>query len=166
MTTILLDCDGVLCDFSAGVLKRLRMPNHTVTNWDFSCTGRPPTEVRTAINHTMDNCHRLYPYPGTLQKLAALRRKTDVLCCTALMTAERGWWLETQLGFRSEEIFLCKGAARARISADIFVDDHPENVLAWGQANPYGRPVLFSRGYNTSAPGDLERIECLSALFS
>lgn len=160
---ILLDCDGVFCDFSAMVLHRLRKPGHVATQWDYSCTGANAYQIREAVAYSQDNCSRLNLYPGALEEINKLRDKGRVVCVTATVRTERLRWLVECAGFEERDVILTRD--KSLIEGDLFVDDHPSHVREWQEKHPYGRAVLFSRPYNAEAT-DLERIECLSELFS
>lgn len=159
---LLLDCDGVFCDFARMVTRRLHMPEHTVTKWDFTCTGKNPYQIREATSYTQDNCHRLGTYPGALSQIERLRKRARVVCVTATLRTERLWWLETYCGFKRRDVILAED--KSLVHGDIFVDDKPSNVQEWEQEHPFGRAVLFSRPYNDHASPELERIRCLSEL--
>lgn len=155
---ILLDCDGVLCDFVGGMceelnhhgfryvpedFKEFRMekfltPNaRMVFDFAFGCSGF---------------CEGLEWYPGAKEFLKALRLHT-VHIVTApgrceTWDEERRNWLKGHVN--PEDIAFCHASFKPRISGDILIEDNADTGLAWLQENPSGILLLIDRPWNRS----------------
>lgn len=160
---VLLDCDGVLADFTGGCLALARAQagildktEADITRWDTGgCLGWPGLDdaVSHAINHR-DFCYRLAEYEGAIAWLRQLEREhgaDSVFVCTspwnAEWTSQRAAWLEKR-GVPLRRQIQC--SAKHLVSGYL-VDDRP-GVHA---KRPQGSTFCLDRPWNAAAPEPL-----------
>lgn len=137
---VLLDCDGVLADFTGGVLKVFNERNGTsftsedITYWDMAhCLG-VPNHVIYDIASEEGFCARLNPIPGVVDALDSLYKIADVYCVTSPIHTSRYWmyertnWLH-DLGITPSRII--QSSAKYLLMGDVFIDDKPRSVQSW-----------------------------------
>ena len=162
MTTILLDCDGVLADFVTPALRVVAdlggpvLMHDDLTTWDID--DALPEDKRPAFWERAcapGFCASLLPYPGVKEALARLRQLGDVVCVTSPMATSPTWqherthWLKDVLGFERDHVISTSGKRYVR--GHWFADDKPEHVTDWCAANRGGRGFVIARPYNTKA---------------
>jgi hypothetical protein len=159
--TVLLDVDGVLCDWHGEARRVLAAmgaePPHEAA-YDLTERLAPPHLAafwqRTAVEGW---AYGLRPYDGARAFVDALRAAGDeVLFLTAPMRGptwgyERTEWLIKHMGARRSDVIL--GSAKQHVDGDAFVEDRTDTLVAWlrrrierGFACPLG--LLFPRPYN------------------
>lgn len=166
MSTILLDCDGVLADFSGYLLRTVNSDRgaEAVCQWDiFSLLAEwhgPEVEKRAiqcCNNAGFWEAQPVVPYAQeAVAWLRSLRHRIVVV--TAPWYGCRGWesvrreWLEKYFEVSKEEVIIT--ANKELIRGDLLVDDRPKHLEDWHRANPDGRAVCFDASYNrpTSTP--------------
>lgn len=162
---VLLDVDGVLCDFLSPFLRLLKAMGIEVSEddldgWDvlhhvFQRGLAPRWEslehLRTAVwNAWGAALPDLQPYPEAIEAVDALRASgAEVYVVTAAMNPRRrNDWLARHFAIESDHVVYT--AAKHLVVGDVFVDDRPENVASWARAH-VGHAVLFAHPFNRSA---------------
>lgn len=156
---ILLDCDGVLADFSALALRiieeetGLKYLPEDIPRWDiFESLGLP--QIWEAFGERAQNiglCASIKPYAEAIKEVQKLTNKYEVLIVTAPVDAlpwmyERAHWLEEHFGIPRKKVIFAH--AKQYVQGDVLVDDKPDNVIVWSEANPNGIAVLWEHPYN------------------
>jgi 5'(3')-deoxyribonucleotidase len=109
---------------------------------------------------------KLNPLPGALDGIRALREAGHtVLFATAAArspdaASDKLTWLNDHLGVSRKDVFICH--RKERIRADLFIDDSPDNILAYRQAWPKSKIVTIAYPYNQAVFGsvDLVAVDC------
>lgn len=159
---VLLDCDGVLADFTGGVLKVVN--KRSGTNWK-------PADVKTfkiSENIGISNsliyeiagaagfCMSLKPYPGAKEGVAELKRKHDVYVVTSPITSSPTWvyertkWLKKHFSIDDDHVI--NASCKERINGDMLVDDKAENLERWKKQWPAAKAFLWGRPWNELYP--------------
>lgn len=159
MKTILLDCDGVLADFTGAMLATLNDRHGTqhvkadVTDWDMGAAlGVGMTEI-CEIANTPSFCRDLPVLPGAQEAVYRLRARYDVIVVTSPMAGpfwcyERYAWLRENFGFSMKNVI--HAASKHHVAGDILIDDRDKNVLTWtGRWNKIG--LLWDAPYNRAS---------------
>lgn len=159
---VLLDVDGVLCDFlrpAVTVMNRLlgtavaveQMKSwHLFDAFDFTVSK----EMQDACYDEWKKpgwCRALPVYPEAIEGVGRLQEIADVFIVTSPMNGptwvhEREGWLQSHFGFSRKNIvhtdakFVCAG--------DILVDDKTENCAAWSRCHPDGIGVRWHQFTN------------------
>jgi 5'(3')-deoxyribonucleotidase len=156
--TILIDCDGILSNFSEmalGIIKNEFGINVVCdgNNWDyFDYPEVLPIKgkVWDIINSPgIINGLKKFDYADEL--ISRLREIGHVICLTAVtggkyFASERFEWLIRELGFHRKDIIL--GYQKHLVWGDVFIDDKPANIVSWSR-RWYGVPVLWQTpGWN------------------
>lgn len=175
MKTILLDCDGVLADFSLGVCEVVKtitgrdFKPDNITEWDFcKALKLAPDEardVRRALSMSGHVWPNLKPFPAAQEAVKCLYKVANVYVITSPWNSCKTWlhereaWLD--LHFDIPHTRVIATSAKHLVSGDIFVDDKPGNVEAWHHAQGWtddhggeSRAVLWDAPYNREAEID------------
>ncbi len=160
MSTVLLDVDGVICDFASkfceihAYLHGVKFKPEQITAWDFSsvATADETEEVFQWISENPGTVRYLKPYRGAIEAVNKLRNHghrvvavtTPRHDCT--WAYERAQWLK-QWWFKDEDIVFCHD--KSLVCGDYFVDDRPENVINWGSRWGRDGAFLLNRPWNT-----------------
>jgi len=167
---ILLDCDGVLADFTTAFLaigNTLAGTSYTVedaTEWDLALPGFEPYS-RIIWDHVSAPgfARKLSPYPEAIEAVRVLRQLGRVrIVTTPIHSAEhlircRGetfhWdrlhWLYSHFDVQPCDVIFT--AHKELVTGDVFVDDKLENVRDWIAVHgpkPHVRAFLWSQPYN------------------
>ena len=153
---IALDCDGVLANFTAGMLVLVeevtgkRFSSADVTVFDFTkalgLTRDEAVKVKKAIGARRGFAMALPPYPEARQGVRRLRELGEVFCVThpwesnPWWCAERDSWLALHFGID----VVHHDDKKTGYEADVFVDDKSSHVRDWLSAWP-GRTAVFWR---------------------
>ena len=159
---IVLDCDGVLSNFTAGMLVVVadvtgkRFTPAEVTLFDFTkalgLTTDEAVAVKKAIGAKRGFAMSLPPYPAARQGVRRLRELGDVLCVThpwesnPWWKTERNSWLALHFGIEHVE----HDDDKTKYEGDLFVDDKSSHVHAWMSAWPGRTGVFWQTPHNTS----------------
>lgn len=162
---IALDCDGVLADWHEHafyILNKLLDSNYSVNDlkeWDIDelleSSSISKNEFWEAIN-TSNMVAELRPYPKAIEGVKKLQEIADIYVCTSPMIHYPNWiihrntWLKKYFDINPKKII--HTSAKYLVSANIFVDDHPNNVSKW-IARQNGIAVLWKHGYNANYEG-------------
>ena len=154
--TFALDCDGILANFTAGVLVIVeevtgkRFTPADVTVFDFTKALGLSTTEAVAVKKTLGTRRgftaSLPPYPEARQGVRRLRELGEVFCVThpwesnQWWRAERDSWLAMHFGID----VVYHDDNKTGYEADVFVDDKSSHVRDWLSAWP-GRTAVFWR---------------------
>ena len=157
-----LDCDGVLANFTAGVLVLVeevtgkRYEPSDVTVFDFAkALGLSPDDrerVMKVIGSRRGFAASLPPYPEARQGVRRLRELGDVFCVTHPWESNPWWrgerdsWLALHFGIEVVHHAIDKTG----YEADVFVDDKSSHVRDWLGAWPGRTAVFWRTPHNTS----------------
>jgi 5'(3')-deoxyribonucleotidase len=157
MTTILLDCDGVLADFATpalAIVERLGGPkllHDQLEAYDIG-TLLPNAEARAEFWRAVcapGFCASLLPYVGALDAVTQLREIGDVVCVTSPMLTGQTWaheraeWLHDFFGFERSHVISTAG--KQWVAGGYFVDDSPDHVIRWRERNRTGEGIALDR---------------------
>lgn len=159
---IALDCDGVLADWHEHafyILNKLLDSNYSVNDlkeWDIDelleNTSVNKNKFWEAIN-TSNMVAELNPYSEALKGVAKLKEIADIYICTSPMVHYPNWiihrndWLKRHFDINPKKVI--HTSAKYLVSANIFVDDHPNNVQKWIDRQN-GIAVLWKANYNSN----------------
>jgi 5'(3')-deoxyribonucleotidase len=174
VSTVLLDVDGIICDFAQvyiNILNRQTGRRHTVedvTHWDFyECvaTQAEDAAVWRHISSTPRTVSGAGSYIMNLNAYYMLTwRGVRVVAVTTprwhcpLWMPERFTWLADR-GFSTKDIVFTSD--KSLIGGDMLIDDNFENVSQWQAKHPYGRGILLTRPWNAAFEW-ADRIESLA----
>lgn len=154
---VAVDCDGVLADFTGGVLRVIgsAVPFCSVTNHDMATLLTPVEQDAMQAAITAPGfCAGLLPHRPALAMLAAIRRVADVVCLTAPLRegmtwqAERVRWLARHFDFAPRDVVFASSDWKPRFAADFLIEDRPDTAAAWARANSRGRALVIDRPWN------------------
>jgi 5'(3')-deoxyribonucleotidase len=168
---VLLDCDGVLADFTGAVchwasvmFKREFSPSQ-VTQWDFckalDLSDTETKQVKVLLSESDRFWPNLQPMDGAADAVRRLRMVADVYVVTSPWDScptweyERKAWLQRVMGIPKADVLM--GPAKHIVAGDVFVDDKPETVAQWNRDQGWfsegGRShaVLWDTPYNRRA---------------
>jgi hypothetical protein len=159
---IALDCDGVLANFTAGVLVLVeevtgkRFEPADVTVFDFTkalgLTVAEGVAVKKAIGARRGFAMSLPPYPEARQGVRRLRELGEVFCVThpwesnPWWRAERDSWLALHFGID----VVHHDDDKRGYEADVFVDDKSSHVRDWLSTWSDRTAVFWRTPHNTS----------------
>lgn len=166
---ILVDCDGVLADFTRAFLEIVKDKlgrNHVcadVTEWEFRDCITSKDEDKMLWEHiavTPGIVAGLLPLPF-VGGLAILRKYATVKCVTSPSLGpywmyERHKWLMQVAGFSKRDIIFASD--KGPIRGDFLVDDAVHNVEEWKAANPSGTAILLEQPWNWRGTPVAERL--------
>lgn len=178
---VLLDCDGVISDFTGHVLEtafeitgflRWREDVTTWSIWEHLGANREELKRIKAEVSQPGWCSSIPPFPGAKDFVEALAAEHELYFVTSPWNSvawcyERGEWLRNQFGsvlggrvIHTSHKHLVKG--------DLIIDDKPKNVREWVRSNPLGMGLLFDQPSNRAGADELIRVrnyrEVLSAI--
>lgn len=159
MKRLLLDVDGVCADILTPALAAVAAVGGgvwdpaTFPTWEvFDTVPRQHREATHAIWHSKGWCRSIKPYPAALAAIPRLRQVADVRFVTSPMSRspywmwERDQWLRKHFNAEHHDIVFTR--AKYLVEGDVFVDDNLDHVLAWSDAHPKGKAVLWEASYN------------------
>lgn len=159
---ILLDCDGVICNF---VDKILEFDNHehtyeSITDFNiFKAWGQVErwkdfTQWISVPGRVLD----MKPFDGAVEFVNELRKFGEVAIATSPFKSpnwipERLEWLEINFGFKADDV--CVWSKKHWISADLLIDDSLDNAL-----NFPGNVFLLEAPWNQAStlPPNVKRV--------
>lgn len=165
---VLLDCDGVLCDFVTAylsIVNQVLRRKHTVddvTEWEIERSlGLTDAEAETVASYVRSRgfASQLLPYPGAQDAVLALRAAGhSVYFVTApyrglrhhhvSWAADREHYLIDHFGAAPGDVLSVYGETKHLVSGDVFVDDRIGTVVRWQRHNPDGMSLLWAQPYN------------------
>lgn len=164
---IAVDIDGVLGNQVEAALKEIRatysvdMEYEDVQSWDEPIPGTD-TDIATAIERAERKEEYLLEmslFDGASDVLPALASDHEIAIVTSrpphTEESTKEWVKETGLPF--DEIRFSHGGKKVNGTADLLIDDHPEELLAFADHGRNG--ILFDRPWN-----DEDRIRCADSI--
>jgi hypothetical protein len=177
--SIILDCDGVLSDFVAGMLPLVeevtgkRFTHADVTKFNFTealcLTPVEGAAVKKLIGSRRGFAASLPPYPNARQGVRRLRELGDIIAVTTPWDSNPWWrterdsWLALHFG-----IDIVKHAVdKSGYDGDLFVDDHSSHVRDWLSMRPDRTAVFWRTPHNTaeSVPAGAHSTSSWDALY-
>lgn len=159
--SIILDCDGILSDFVAGMLPVVaevtgkRFTHADVTKFNFvealDLTVTEGAAVKKVIASRRGFAAALPPYPEARQGVRRLRELGDVICVTSPWDSNPWWrteresWLALHFGIDVVK----HDDDKSGYDADLFVDDRSKHVSAWLSKRPDRTAVFWRTRHNT-----------------
>lgn len=162
MKSVLLDVDGVVADFVDPVLDLI----NEVGGYDYSPSDITQWDIRAALE--LDNyewaevvnliqtdgfADRLKLYHGAKDGIAMLKADGhEIDFVTSDWRGSKSWvydrnhWLVKHFGSVGKNV--THTSRKHKVSGDILVEDKWQNALAWSEANPEGRAVIWDRPWN------------------
>ena len=159
--TVLLDCDGVIADFTGAALALIRqLTGHVyapeqITTWDiFDSLPKEPRSVRDEVYRRLKaigGCASIPVYPGAVGGVRRLRKIADVIVVTSPFHGSPTWMHEREswLKWHFDITDVHHAKSKARVHGDVFVDDKPAHIEDWARfwvgegRNPRAVPVLW-----------------------
>jgi len=159
---VLMDVDGVLCDFTSG-WRPLVAPE--LAEEDISSFVFEDYLNDEQLGKLLSLCEsaafwaELKPYEGARDFVESVSENTDggeIVYCTAPWVPCDGWaearriWLKEHMP--KGDLVVTK--RKDLIRGDYLIDDKPENVLSWAARNKTGIGYLYERPWNRGFTGN------------
>lgn len=182
--TILLDCDGVLSDFTSGFLKvanKIAETNYThkdVKTWDLTALPGLKEAAKKVWKEVgaPGFAQTLDVYPGAIEGYKKLCELGDVYIVTsplfmhkddpdrhpnhgATFCFDRAVWLETHFGVDPKKILFAYN--KHIVEGDVLIDDKIENIRDWMEMHGSKRgtrAVLWAQLYNVDGDGNHPKV--------
>jgi hypothetical protein len=160
---VLLDCHGVLADLHLAVCELLGVPEHDVSRWGFTCTGRTRADIDNALDKALRAPDTVHTYPGAVAAVRGMRRAGHVVHCVSAYHS-RDWanWLMERFAFTRTQIH--QTYSKEFIPGDVLIDDHPPTVRRWATSvyrSGEVRYFVLRRAYNEGWIPRLPRLDDL-----
>jgi len=174
---VVLDCDGILCDFVGAALDFVERQTGTrparedIRTWHiFDSVGDPA--IRDAFNVHAGRpgfCECLAPFEEALEGFPALASVAEVHIATSPWDSptwmwERTNWLNKHFGVPASHVHHERIKCLTR--GDFFVDDHPNHVRDWiyrGHVSDPGIGLLWDTPHNR-LDGGFQRVSSWNEL--
>ena len=158
---VLLDCDGVLCDFVSGFLGVVRdqlgmiyRPEEITefSLWRALGLSKEEFDLCSLHIHEPGFCESLKPYKGAWDGVARLYGLASVYVVTSpwnscpTWTYERERWLKFH--FNLDHGRVVHTSAKHLVSGDFLVDDKTSTLEDWQAAHPSGVAVQWITPHN------------------
>jgi 5'(3')-deoxyribonucleotidase len=162
MRCVLLDCDGLLSDFTRGALSvvertlgRRHVPED-IWHWDFckalGIVGNDRIRVMQAISDDRSFAVNLPILPGALDGVRRLREIAEVHVVTSPWNTNSGWTYERERwllrNFEIDHKHVHHSSAKYLFAGDVFVDDKASHVAEWVAAHRGKLAVLWRTLHN------------------
>lgn len=175
--TVLMDCDGVLSDFTSACLEivfkktGVRYQPEDIKTWEIFDSIKEKNirgEVYDAIKEK-DCCRNLAVFTGAFDAVQTLKQHTELVIVTSPFYGSPTWaherekWLEDNMGINARDVIHAR--KKFHIAGDCLIDDRMENLVLWKGRFPNGYALLWSTPHNLqdSAPG-ISRIQSWAQL--
>lgn len=158
MKEILVDCDGVLADFTAYTLKCIgaKLAIEDITRYEVRTFLSPEEDAKAlALWKDADWWESMPPIEGAQ---AGMSRLEGECCIPIILTAPwvscKGWewarraWLKKHFGITHNEVLI--GSRKFQVEAAMLIEDSHDKLHAWASrwAHRGGVPILFDAPYN------------------
>lgn len=171
---LLLDADGVICDFIGAALLALRaesgvlVPRESITTWEiFDSVPEDLQKHKANVYGLLKarlGCFSMRPYDGAKDGVRRLKELAEVVVVTSpfpdsdTWMSEREKWLHSHFGIISHNVIHAR--AKHHVKGDIFVDDKTSHVVTWADAHPQGTALLWNMKYNEQdeLPDNVSRV--------
>jgi len=140
--TVLLDCDGVIADFTSATLELVHQvtghrynPNEVVT-WEIFDSIPERKDAKDEVYGILKDaggCTSIPLYPDAQEGVRRLREIADIVIVTSPFTGSPTWmherelWLKHHFGIQH----VIHAKHKERIHGDFFIDDKPSHVKEW-----------------------------------
>lgn len=157
---IAFDVDGVVANFTQKYLKDLNRilsipagqgyTTEDLTGWGIDKNLELDLTTKRLLRDLVNRpnwCRGLWPMHLTEMSILLQRSDLDIYFVTSSWKTSPTWdfdrakWLYDNFLVERDKIVFT--SAKHTVSADIFVDDRPENVIKWKEHNPEGVAVLW-----------------------
>lgn len=154
-----IDCDEVLARFKTLAFEVLRnisgktYREDDMLDWDFNkfLSKEETNPLWDYINESPSFVNNIKPFEEAqigLPKLATIGEifivTAPLVKCNDFMQKRNRWLMKN---FKIEPSNICYTKRKEFFGCDIFIDDHPENVIAWRKRNS-GIAILWEKPYN------------------
>lgn len=163
---ILVDMDGVVCDFVSTFMLLYRngggiVPEGFVwTHWS-SMDDLPSQKIRAEVWRDPNLFWIQKPYEGAIKALKQLNDHYDVRIVTAVPHMHiqyRSQWVEHHAPFINRKDQMIFTNDKSLIQANVIIDDHLPHVYSW-LSNNKGTGVVIDRPWNqTEGPETFVRV--------
>lgn len=160
---VLLDVDGVLCDFIGPLVNEINWLHGTnftredVTRWDpKKCLpGVTSKSLDAVYNITARKpgwCRNLQPYPGAVEGFRRLEDVANIHIVTTPFHSSECWmserveWLHEHFDIYPEDITFT--SRKELIEGEYLIDDKTETCSKWSHAHDYGTALLWDTPHN------------------
>lgn len=157
MLPLLLDCDGVLADFSGAVCAELGIDPSGVTTSDYFKRGEH-REAFLNLCRFSPLWRELDPLPGAREAVGDLRRAgVPIVVVTAPWHSNQVWgglryaWLKRHFGIKPADVVIT--SRKDLVQGCALVEDRPDTLWEWNIANPTRPTYLFDQPYNQHDDG-------------
>lgn len=152
----ILDVDGVVADFLGHVLGAVGYEHgrETIKDYDFrAALTLAQQEKMTQVLADSTFWETIPIIPGALEGVDNIRSEGhELIWATSPWVPCRGWesvrreWLKRYFDVEPDEIVFT--FQKHILTADFFIDDRPDSVVAWQRAHSHGIAFLFDAPYN------------------
>lgn len=148
----LVDCDGVLGDFTGHVLRLTgaTYKPEDIKKWDvFEYVGKHHEDF---LLQSPEFWRTLPVIPGAQDAIKQLKQSGEVLIVTSPYYSCRGFfearfeWLREHFGIDPGDVI--PTPKKYLIPGDALFDDKPDHVKEWAEEHPEGTAYLFDQPYN------------------
>lgn len=157
---ILIDCDGVLSDFTGSILEKLNSKLSTkyrredITDFDIPKVFNIPKDVFWSLTKGEGFCLNMQPLTGAKDAILELRNLGEIKIATSPIDSkywhrERILWLR-KLGLKDDEIIFASD--KTWLKADVLIEDKLSTVLSWAKAYPQSLSLICDATYNQFPP--------------
>jgi len=164
---LLIDCDGILANYSKFFLDHLNLFNSynnrptdytpdQITGWHiYDSLPEIEKESKKEVREFIGKNAKHIPFiPGAIEGIKRLKQKHDIVIVTTpsyssdTWTSDRAKWLYKNFAIKDKDIIYT--ARKELVDGDVFIDDSVENVLKWYDKhnNKNKTPVLFDQPSN------------------
>lgn len=143
---VLIDCDGVLSNFTKQLFKYTKVEPFEFKEWGFiGEDARMPWSKASTAAKTQYFCSTMEPYPMARAFVNSFENfyvVTSPWHSSSFWVPERYRWLQKEVGVPPSKVVIT--SAKELIKGDFLIDDKAENIVKWCAAWPEGKGVLFS----------------------
>jgi len=153
---ILIDCDGVLADFSGHLLRLVgsELTVEDITEWDiFKFMTPSQLECAKMLLAGPEFWASQPQIPGAAEGVEELRSGDHTITVVTspwygceVWGHVRREWLKRNFAVDAADVVVA--ARKERLQGEVFIDDKTENGEAWAAANPAGLAALYAQPYN------------------
>ena len=162
--TVLLDCDGVMADFSQAIFDIIeeisgkKYTHEDVTEWEIFDSLKDVKHLQRAVYDEIKlrgNCGKIPVYSGAVDGVKKLQSIAHVVIVTAPFFGSPTWaherelWLQGYFGIDPHDVIHAR--TKRHVVGDFFIDDKPAHVEDWRRTHGAGG-YLWDCPSNKSSP--------------